>query len=137
MPSPTCTVNATATTNGVNVAASSAVTIALADTTGVTSWSLSIFGTDETHSAPALTVNQTNKTATFTAPTAGAALLFKSIVNNGVDVNGTAQPSYTTTFGIFVLTAASRRVVALGQTTEGDASFGWVKDINTIIRNYT
>lgn len=139
MPSPTCTVNATSTTDGVNVTAASTVTIALADVGGVTQWSISCIGTDEELVAATvtagLTINYTNKTATFTAPDLGSALIFQSTINNGQDINGRVDPTYTTTFGVYVLTADSSRVAAQNETTEGSAAYGWVGKINAFIRN--
>ncbi len=140
-PDPTCTVNATATTNGVDVTASSTVTIALVDTAGVKQWNLSCINTDETNVAATvtagLTINLVNKTATFTAPAAGSALIFQSKVNNGRNADGTPNPTLTTTFGVYVLTATSLRVGAFGEKTEGSATFGWVVKVNNMIRNAT
>lgn len=138
MPSPTCTVNATATTNGVNVTASTTVTIALADIGGVSQWSISCIGTDELLDAATvtagLTINQTNKTATFTAPAAGSALIFQSKINNGQDINGRSEPTYTTTFGVYVLHGNGHRVAAVNETTEGSAAFGWTGKYNALAR---
>lgn len=134
MPSPTCTVNATSTANGVNVSAASTITIALADTADVRSWSITCVGRDEAASAPTLTVDTVTKTATFTSGAAGSAYIFRSLVNGGVDQNGVAQASYATTFAVYVLTAGGDRVMALGEGVEGSASFGWISQINAAIR---
>lgn len=141
MTSPTCTVNGNTTGNGVNVAANSTVTIAIFDTAGVTSWSLRCISTDENHAAATisagLSINQITKTATFTSPnvTTGAALIFESEVNGGLDVNGRKDPTLTTRFGVFVLTSpGSLRVGAFDETTEGDASFGWTSKFNSAVR---
>lgn len=139
MPSPTCTVNATATTDGVEVSAASTPTIALVSTAGVSTWSISCIGTDETNDKDtvnaSLSVDSVNKTATFTAPALGSSLIFRSVVNGGVDVNGTVQSSYTTTFKVCVLTSGGKRVAALGETSENDSEFGWVSLLNDPIRN--
>lgn len=143
MPSPICLVNSTATTNGVDVANSAAVTIQLADTAGVKQWSLTCINTDDSQSKSfinsILSVNQVTKTATFTAPDAGddgAAFIFESKINNGTDVNGRADSTLTTRFGIYILTLAGVRVAALDETTEGNAEFGWVVKFNDVIRNF-
>lgn len=138
MPSPTCTVNATATTSGVDVAASSTPTIALVSASGVSVWSIECIGCDEANSVAtinaSLSVNQVAKTATFTAPSAlGSAVIFRSRVNQGIDVNGNAQDSYTTTFKVAVLTAGNDRVGALNETTENGTG-GWAAIVNKIIR---
>ena len=141
MTSPICTVNGNTTGNGVNVAANSAVTIAIADTAGVKSWSLRCISTDENHIAATISdgisIDQITKTATLTSPnaTTGAALIFESEVNGGLDVNGRKDPSLTTRFGVFVLTSpGSLRVGAFDETTEGDASFGWTSKFNAAVR---
>jgi hypothetical protein len=141
MASPTCQVKDgagayQATTNGVNVTPANTVTINLVSGAGVTSWQIRCIYADETTtpSSITLTVDSVAKTATFTAPAAGKALIFESKVNGGLGVDGVEDESLTTTFGIFTLTASSKRVVALNQTFEGDATYGWTADLNAIIR---
>jgi hypothetical protein len=138
-PSPLCTVNATSTLNGVNVTAASTVTIALVDTAGVKQWTISAINTDDLLSAATvtagLTINTVAKTATFTAPAAGSALIFQSVVNNGKDANGAVDPTLTTTFGVYVLTTSGYRAAAFDEKTEGSSSFGWVTKLNAVVRN--
>lgn len=138
-PDPTCTVDGSPTTNGVDVTASDTVTIALADTAGVKQWNISCVNTDETNVAATitagLTVNLVAKTATFTAPAEGSALIFQSKVNDGKNPDGTPNPSFVTTFGVYVLTATGFRVGAFGEKTEGSAAYGWVPKFNTVCRN--
>ena len=138
-PSPICTANATSTLNGVNVTAASTVTIALVDTAGVKQWSLSCINTDDLLSAATVTaglaIDSVAKTATFTAPAAGSALIFKSVVNNGKDANGAVDPTLTTTFGAYVLTTSGYRTAAFDEKTEGSAAFGWITKINAVVRN--
>lgn len=142
---PTCEVKDGAaayvtTANGVNVTPGNTIVIRLADQSDVQSWLIECATTDDTSDAGAVTaslqLDTVAKTATFTAPGTGKAYRFRSRVNGGIDVNGTAQPSYTTTFCIYTLTGG-RRVVAADETTEGDATFGWIKWINDVIRNPT
>lgn len=140
MASPLCTVNSTSVVDGVDVAAEDTVTIELIDLAGVNQWSIQCVSTDDLNTTAAinatLTVNSVSKTASFTSPgTDGAALIFESKVNNGRDVNGRVVDSYTTRFGVFVLAATGNRVVAFDQTTEGDASHGWIVDLNTALRS--
>lgn len=138
MASPTCQVKDGAgsyvpTTDGVNVTPAATITIALVSSAGVNSWSITCIGTDENQTAAAinalLTVDGVNKTATFTMPAAGTALVFRSTVT---DTNGT---STSETFGIFTLTTGSLRVGAVGEGSEGSAAFGWTTKINAIIRD--
>jgi len=137
MTSPICTVNSTATTNGVDVTGGSTVTIALANTAGVKQWSISCVYTDELNSAATITaglsVNLTTKTATFTAPASASALVFQSIVNGGL-TNGVLDPTLTATFGVYVQTATALRLGALNETLEGSAAFGWTTKVNAVVR---
>ena len=123
----------------LNVTPANTISIQLISVAGVGSWSISCVYTDDLASAAtvtaALTIDNLNKVATFTAPVAGRTYIFQSKVNGGVDVNGAAQPSYTTTFGIYTLTAGGARVIAANETVEGNATFGYVASINQLIRN--
>lgn len=144
MASPACQVKDGAgaygpTTNGVNVTPTNTVTINLISAAGVTQWSISCIGTDDLSSAATvtagLTIDSVAKTATFTAPAAGRAYIFQSKVNNGIGADGTADPSLTTTFGIYTLTAGGLRVHAVNETFESHSTFGWMADINSLIRS--
>jgi hypothetical protein len=138
MPSPLVLINSNPQINGVNVTASSTVTIALASNAGVSNWNVICLGTDELNTPAAvnatLVVNHSSNTATFTAPGSGSAMIFQTQINNGIDINGVIQPNYTTTFGVYVLTGTSHRVGAQGETNEGSAAFGWITKLNPIIR---
>lgn len=143
MASPICTVNGLSTTNGINIENNDSVTIRLADSAGVKQWSITCINTDDLQSKAfinsILSVNQVTKTATFTATDAGengAAFIFESKINNGVDSNGRADSSLTTRFGIYILTVAGVRVAALDETIEGNSEFGWVVKFNDVIRNF-
>jgi len=135
MPLPACTVNGASTSGGVDVADDGGVvTIQLTDLSADT-WAISIIGTDDAVIKPTLTVNSTTKTATFTKPAGPWAMIFQSQVNGGVDINGAAQSSYTTTFGIYIKTASKGlRLVAVNERGEGSATFGWTKQVNAAIK---
>ena len=141
-PSPTCQVREGAgawqdTTNGVDVTAGSSLTIRLVDTSPY-AWSLECVGTDENNDVSAvngaLVLNNSSKTATLTAPGGAAALLFRSTINGGVSADGTARPSYATTFKVAVRTTNGLRVGALGETVENDHARGATGLINAAIR---
>lgn len=138
MTSPNCLVNGSSTINGVDVAASTPYTIALADVAGVKTWSLQCIGTDELLSATTITgglsINFTTFTATATSPEIGSALIFRSVVNGGRNTNGQDDPLLTTTFGVYVQSVAETRVGALNETLEGSAAFGWTTKFNAIVR---
>ncbi len=123
------------TANGVDVTPGDVITIRLADS-NVDQWEIACITTDDTNVAATvnagLTVNALNKTASFTAPAAGAALRFRSRVNGGLGPNNTAKPSYTTTFCVYTLTSGARTIAA-DETTEG-SPFGWTKTVNDFIR---
>lgn len=145
MPSPNCQVKDGAgaygpTTNGVNVTPANTITINLISSAGVSVWSISCITTDDTSSASAVTaalvIDSVAKTATFTAPAAGKAYRFQSQINGGIGPDGTALSSYTTTFCIYTPVAGSGlRVHALDETFEAHATFGWLADLNSLIRN--
>lgn len=137
MTSPLCTVNGNATINGVNVSASPAIiTIQLADLSGVVNWNCYCVGTDELNDPATITASMTIDpvlmTATLPSVAGGSALLFRSTVNSGKDVNGD-RLDYSTTFGVYTLSALGR-VGATNETTEGSAAYGWITKINPILR---
>lgn len=138
-PSPICLVDSAATTDGVNVTAGASFTIALSSTAGVNVWSIECLSTDETNDKDtinaSLSVNNTNKTATCTAPaTTGSAMRFRSIVNNGRGTNGQEDSSLTTTFGVYVLSDTGQRVLAFDETLETNSEFGWIATVNPPLR---
>ena len=130
--------------NGVDVADGSTVTLALASSQGVYAWSVTCIGTDDGNSVAAvnatLVVNPSNFTAIFTAPHSadgyGAALVFKSVVNSGIDINGIAAPYLATTFGVYVdsFNVIGLRLGAQNETVEGNAEFGWLTKFNAGLR---
>lgn len=140
MTSPTCLVNGLSTANGVDVTKNTTVTIQLVDTAGVNTWEITCIGTDDilttTNINATLTITDTiNKTATFTMPNAdGYSAIFQSRVNGGVDGNGRAVLSYTTTFKVSTL-VNGHRTIAINETIEDNSSSGWSKQINNLIRS--
>jgi len=142
MTSPICNVDGNSAVNAVTVTAGTTVTIALADTAGVTQWNLTCLTTDGLNTAfainSALSINLINKTATLAVPVGlGSAFIFESKVNDGLDINGILNPTYTTTFKINVLTASGLPVTAFDEKMEQNRSYGWTEIINNMIRQYT
>lgn len=141
MPSPICTVNTNQTLNGVDVAGGSNVIIQLADLAGVVSWSIQCLNTDDVNTPvqinSMLNIINVTKTATFTSPSSpnGSALIFESKVNNGLDANGRVDQTLVTRFGIFVLTGGGNRLFAFDEKLESNATFGWLKKINDVVRD--
>lgn len=131
-PSPLCTVNGSATADGFNASAGAALTIQLVDLSA-RSWSLAVFGVDDsqTFPGPALSINPTTRTATATAPALGTTTLFRSTV---IDGQGN---SYSTTFAVYVLASNGNRVIAFGETTEGGSLAGWINQLNAQARALT
>lgn len=124
------------TLDGVDVPQTSAITIKLASTLGVSEWFLEVVGTDELSTSPVLTgVNSVSHQVvnpgtqvTFTFPSGnGRAIGFRSIVNG---IEGTANM----TFGLYSLTTNGLRVGFVGEIREGDSGFGWASKINPAIR---
>jgi hypothetical protein len=141
-PSPICTVDGYSTiATGINVSELSTHTIALLDNTGVSQWYVTCVSTDELNSVEtinsSIVIDQATKTATFTSPDIGSAIIFKSVVNNSNDPNGNYQSTYSGTFGVYVLTSSGLRVAASGELSEGNAAYGWLDKFNNPIRNYT
>lgn len=126
------------TAAGVDVTVGNTITIRLADS-NVDTWTIQCITTDELNVAATiqagLTINSLNKTATFTAPAAGAALRFRSVVNGGIGADGVVSSSYSTTFCIYTL-SNGQRVVAADESTER-GSFGWLSSLNGMLRGYT
>lgn len=138
MASPLCTVNSLSTVDGVDVAASSTITIALDDVSGVTVWDLQVIYTDELQIAATLTaalsINQIAKTATLVMPSSACSLVFQSQINNGRDSAGRLDASLTTTFAVNVPLASGRRLIAFNETLENSQSFGWIETMDGHLR---
>lgn len=143
MPSPVCTVRsgtstAQTTPPVAKVTAGQTVTIALVDLTGVNVWDIACISADETTDAQtitsALVIDTAAKTATFTAPSAGKAMLFRSVVNRGLDAFTRPDPSLVTTFKVAVPTVDEGIVLALNETFEHDPAYGWMPIFNAMIR---
>lgn len=142
MPNPACQVKNggaayVGTTNGVTVTPANTIIIQLIDSSADT-WGITCVTSDD-QSVPAtinagLVIDSVARTATFTAPVAGRALRFRSVVNGGIGADGKKKSSYTTYFGIYTLTADGLSLVAADETTERDATYGWAKSVNAKIR---
>lgn len=122
----------TATTNGIDVVPGDDVYIRPASLAGVGSWVVTCWSTDETTSPATINalVTSTGYEATFTVPEgAGKAMLFRSTVVSPSNVTTTAS------FGIFAPADSGRRVLALDQTYESNATYGWAAEHNDLVRN--
>lgn len=121
---------------GVNITPSNTIVIRLASQTDVDSWLITCITTDGVDAAgtvtASLTIDSAAKTATFTAPAAGKVYRFQSKVNGGIDRNGVAQSSYSTTFCLYTV-KNGRRKVAADESTEGDSTSGWVTALNALV----
>ena len=128
------------TPGGGNVTAGNTISIRLKSTTDVTDWNLQVFGVDEITDNPPTLINVNSTTHEVTSPSTvvtfvmpagsgiGRAIIFRSSVNGG-------GSGFTTTFGVYVLTALGNRVAAVGERFEGNAEFGWAAAVNKIIRD--
>ena len=140
--SPVCTVNntalATSGTTGYNATSGSTITIALANSAGVSSWSISATSADDvTSSNGNLTAINNSKlfptpySATFILPAIsggrGCSIQFTSIVNGG------NSPGTKVTFGVFVLNTNGTRLWFGGESLESDATVGNAAGLNTLI----
>ena len=126
--------------DGYNSVPSGSITITLSDTTSVDAWNISCTSTDDKQVAAtinaSLTINNTAKTCTFTLPSeaTGCALQFTSIVNGGVDSNGTPQAVYKFVFGIWAIGSGGQRLFFANETLESSHIFGWMADANAVQR---
>jgi len=141
MPSPICLINNTSTTNGFNATPGDTITISLASKTGVNSWSLTCIGVDDESNSAAITsaLQYVSSEGYYTLAldvgfTRGQAIIMKSQINNGFDINGTYQNSYTTTFEVYAIGTSGYRLIALNEETQG-SSYGWIPSINSLITN--
>ena len=125
------------TTNGINVTPGNSVVINLVSTADVQSWLCDCLYTDDLSDAPTVTASMTidpvAKTATLPAPVAGRKYICRSRINGGIGPDGLPKPSYTTTFAVCTL-VNGKRVLATNETTESNATFGWIVDFNAQIR---
>ena len=130
---------------GVPLAGSNALTLGaynckakLTDPAGVASVDWSWASADDTTlagSMPTLTPNFSDKTVSFSVPSAAATYLLKAVVNGGFNGQGKADPTYTKILAIKVKTSGGRQLLGVGETYEGDASYGWTPVINDLIKN--
>lgn len=145
MASPTCTVNSASTAYGTRVNFNTSATIQLADTTGVTTWSLTVVGTDELTTSSDYTLAITDewlKTATIVTPSKQVAysVRLQSMINGGLN-NGVFDPNYITTFVIYNTATynssnlTTLRLLTNGETLETHPTHGYVKAINDLIRS--
>src|SRR6478736_8684074 len=109
-----------ATTNGVNVTPGNTITIKLAAGAGADTWTLECIATDETDTAPTVTVDYVTATATFVMPaTRGKAFIFRSTTITNGDTTGIPD---VRTFGIYTLTTTGYRVLATNEMLESNAT---------------
>jgi len=139
-PSPLLLINGSPQLNGVAVSPGSTVSVALASSFGVSSWTLTCTGTDDLNAAAtinaSIVVNTSTFTATYTHPsTNGSKVILQSTINNGVDINGRPLASYSTTAAAYSLANSGYAVGAQNETIETNASFGWLPIVNNLARN--
>ncbi len=138
MANPTATINTIAPP--ATIGASSTITIDLVPNgKTILQWTIAVTGTDEGSSAAAVNATRSITVplaqATFTAPALACALVWTSTVLM-VSADG-VRSTYSWTFAAFVLLQSRRNLTALGQTSEGQATYGSVLDLNGAIRGTT
>lgn len=124
---------------GVDITPGATVVIRLVSQAGVGPWSCTLATADELTTIAAinaaLVIDSVAKTATFTAPAAGAALRFQSRANQGINANGVADATLTTFFCLYTRAGSGNRAHALDETTEGNGLAGWGADVNALLRS--
>lgn len=137
MASPICLVNNTLPVSGFTASASSTITIAVQDTAGITQWAISCVYTDGYDSPASINatanIDPLSKTATFTVPAHACGLIFRSVVNNGINRNQQPDNSLTHEFKIKVLTNRGVELIADNENTQGNAA-GWGRAFNNALR---
>jgi hypothetical protein len=124
------------TTNGVDVSAGDTISVQLLSTAGVNLWTLACVGTDETSTAPSISLTGPGgNTRQFAAGGLGTTYRFQSQINNGYDKNGNWVPSWTTTFGVYVRATSGNRVMAVNEGFESHALAGWTSIVNPVLRS--
>lgn len=123
-----------ATPPAATATAGNVITCAPVSTAGINSISYVVAGQDELVATPTLTINQTNKTCTFTAAARPWSLVMQATINGGLGLNGVPDPTTTTRFKVECLTAAGAPLMASNEQGEHSASFGWVPIVNGSIR---
>lgn len=135
--SPICLVNNQTTANGFIASAGATVTVALQDSAGVTTWSINCISTDGYHTTANINStkvqNPITHQATFVIPNLSCGLIFRSVINGGLNVNGQVDATCTAEFKVKVLTAAGLTLIAGNETTQGRAE-GWGIDFNGWVR---
>lgn len=131
----TFTVNGSAVTGAVAVAASSTVTLAIASTSGINLVSWSVVGTDRAaHAATTITSTGTPQgaSASFSMPADAADGLGQSYLVQAIATDG-GSPAQTSTFRavIGVVNANGFIPIAAGEQEERSATHGWIELLNT------
>ena len=135
---PSVLINNQPVSGSVTVSPGSEVTVRLSDPTGANQWILQALSTDERNNVAIVQnsisiIDPVNKVATFTFPNSlGSSVLFQSLINNGVDINGIQRPEWSQKFKI-VSRLAGLEVLATNETSEC-GPFGWIKPVNEVIR---
>lgn len=140
MTNASCTVDGLSTLDGfVDISSNSVHTIALADPSGANVWTLVCIATDDSNSSDVVNatvnINATNKTATFTSPIGLSSLIFESVVNGGVDINGRTLDSLRSRFKVCV-PQSNLRLAVVGETLEHDTKFGWTPLFNGVTKAF-
>jgi tetrahydromethanopterin S-methyltransferase subunit C len=142
MPSPAFTINGSATTTSVSIAAGGAITATLASTVGVNTCAWTLVRTDDTSltTSYALAVaGAHNETCTTTALLAGTAAALQCVINGGIDT-ATGEPSSacTATGKFYVPTSDGVEVLVADEQNdtnkESSAAYGMVRPINRALR---
>lgn len=128
----------------IDVTAGQYVKVQLESTSGVNSFSCSVFSADPTEYAarglPTVTIDAAAKTAVFQTPVAatnGFTYLVKCTINGGIVTSSEryriATADYEKSLAVHAVTPAGMRLVAIGETSESSRTSGWLSKINTAI----
>lgn len=132
-PSATTTVNGSAVTDAVAVAASSVVTLALASTFGVRSVTYTIVGNHSSAATNPTITPGAGFTATFTMPSGTTqGYLIEAKINSGRDELGRQAAGYRFRFIVGVIGVSGLVPAVLGEKIER-GTYGWIELFNSVL----
>lgn len=138
MASPICLIENQSSAVSYAAQAGEEITIALQDAAGVSQWAIECISTDGYNTVAELNdtkeVDWSSWSASFTVPNNSCGLLFRSVINNGRNINDQLDGSLTYEFKVHVPTENRGGILpADGETTQGNPK-GWGQDVASFLR---
>jgi hypothetical protein len=132
----TFTVNGNAVSGAMAVAAGSAVTLAVSNTSGINLVSWSVVGTDRaSHASPTITASGSppGASASFTMPADAGDGLGQGYIIQAIATDG-GSPAQTSTFSAVIGVASANGIVPIAADEESErGTHGWIEAINSLM----